>query len=111
MTLFLGDGANTEGQGPNQGRSPFQNFICYGGAEPRLTSGGEAGGNESSFNIALDSQDGISHQAAKPERHGLTTLKLSKITGPGESDSTCHVPPLSSNRTDVIGTDASQRSL
>ena len=44
--------------------------------------------------------------------YGLTTLKLSKITVPGDVDSTCHVPALSSNITDASGIVAvSQGSL
>jgi hypothetical protein len=39
-----------------------------GEAEPRLTSGGEAGTNGVKFQDRLDLQDGISHPAAKPVR-------------------------------------------
>ena len=35
--------AKAIGQSPNQGHSPDQFRWAYGGAEPRLTSGGEAG--------------------------------------------------------------------
>ena len=42
-------GPKTWGQSPNRGRSPVQTPELSGGAKPRLTSGGEAGGNRSSF--------------------------------------------------------------
>ena len=43
-------------------------FKSYGGAEPRLTCGGEAGVNEVKFpDRLLHFQNGISHAAAKPK--------------------------------------------
>jgi hypothetical protein len=41
-------------------------MIFYGGAEPRLTSGGKAGVMESSSELALDLQDGPGGEAATP---------------------------------------------
>jgi hypothetical protein len=43
------------GQRPNQGRSPLTNIRANGGAEPRLTSGGEAG------------VDGVKFQGSAPK--------------------------------------------
>jgi hypothetical protein len=43
------------GQRPNQGRSPLSNIRANGGAEPRLTSGGEAG------------VDGVKFQGSAPK--------------------------------------------
>jgi hypothetical protein len=43
------------GQRPNQGRSPHSNIRANGGAEPRLTSGGEAG------------VDGVKFQGSAPK--------------------------------------------
>ena len=42
------------GQRPNQGHSPNQNDQANGGAEPRLTSGGEAGADGIKFSSAID---------------------------------------------------------
>jgi len=56
--------AHNQGQSPNQGRSPSEKFSTNGEAEPRLTSGGEAGTTESSFRLVLAFNQ---YQAAQPE--------------------------------------------
>jgi hypothetical protein len=64
--LVRGSAPMVLGQRPNPGPSPKILGSLDGGAEPRLTSGGEAGANGVKFQDRLDLQDGISHPAAKP---------------------------------------------
>ena len=49
------------------GGAAHSELKADGGAEPRLTSGGEAVVEGVKSGSALDIQDGISHPAAKPE--------------------------------------------
>jgi hypothetical protein len=70
VRVWLGDChlAHTNlGQSPNQGHSPLGFLELNGEAQPRLTSDGEAGAEETSLCPVPDFQDGISHPAAKPK--------------------------------------------
>ena len=67
------------GQSPTGGRAQTNRLDLTGGAQPRLTSGGEAGasavkGRYYYLVLCLDVQDGISHQAAKPGRKRQVTF-------------------------------------
>src|SRR6185295_4291042 len=55
------------GQSPNQGLSPIYKRNGYGGAEPRLTSGGKAGVDGVKSQDRLLLFKAVSHKAAKPE--------------------------------------------
>jgi hypothetical protein len=72
------------GQRPNRGPSPKILGSLDGGAEPRLTSGGEAGANGVKFQDRLDLQDGISHPAAKPQFTALKGIFVQRSSGSGK---------------------------
>jgi hypothetical protein len=55
------------GQSPNQGLSPIYKRNGYGGAEPRLTSGGKAGVDGVKSQDRLLIFKAVSHKTAKPE--------------------------------------------
>jgi hypothetical protein len=56
---------------PGPRAQPHWSLGLNGEAEPRLTSGGEAGACGAQVSSGLDLEDGISHPAAKPELAAL----------------------------------------
>jgi hypothetical protein len=56
------------GHRPNRGHSPSSRWNWDGGAEPRLTSGGEAAAEGAKFYDWLLIFKTVSHPAAKPQR-------------------------------------------